>query len=51
MTLLHMHKWKTLEPLNYLDEANEDLRIYRLRRVGRRHLSFEQMWREWLERS
>lgn len=33
-----------------LDAANEDLRIFRLTLVGRKHLTFEQMWERWLER-
>ena len=38
-----------LEPIEgMLDAANEDLRLYRLRRVGWRNMSFEDMWREWL---
>lgn len=36
--------------MNWLDEANEDLRLYRLHRVGREHMTFEQLWEEWLER-
>jgi hypothetical protein len=39
-----------LEPTNLLDEANEDLRLYRLKRVGRQHMTFYELWREWLER-
>jgi hypothetical protein len=36
--------------MDWLSEANEDLRLYRLKRVGRKYLTFEQLWREWLER-
>jgi hypothetical protein len=37
--------------MSWLDEANEDLRLYRLRRVGWRNMSFESLWREWIERT
>jgi len=37
-----------LEPTNLLDEANEDLELYRLHRVGRQHMTFTELWLEWI---
>lgn len=33
-----------------LEDMLLDLYIYRLRRVGRKHLTVYQMWQEWIER-
>lgn len=34
--------------MGWLDEANEDLRLYRLKRVGRKNMSFYELWAEWI---
>lgn len=33
-----------------IDSAHLDLIIFRLKRVGRKHLSNYELWAEWLER-
>jgi len=37
-----------LDPINWLSEANEDLRLYRLQRVGRQHMSLQELWEAWI---
>jgi len=38
-----------LEPLNYLDDLILDKQIFTLRKVGRKHMTYIELWRAWLE--
>jgi len=37
--------------MSWIDEAHMDLMIYRLKVVGRKNMTLEQIWLSWLERS